>query len=133
MINLRGVFIHTIMYCLLLLLVGCSANQQQTHESPKELLVTVDSDKNPVKVYEAVKITANVNFGNKDISKDTKIDFEFIENGVPMGSIIPEYEGDGNYSVETIFSTKGQNQVVAHVYYEDFHEMPKVALNVVSE
>ena len=70
--------------CSLVFIVGC-ASQQSTASLPEKLEVTITSDKKQVKVNEPVKVIAEVKFGNEDISKDTKIEFEIIENGVSVG------------------------------------------------
>lgn len=128
--KISGVLITTMIAGFLLLLIGCSAQKQQTLDFPEELMVTMDSDRQQLKVNEPVKITAKVKFGDIDIDKDTTVDFEIIENGVSVGTVSPEDAGDGKYTLETMFSSKGTHEVVAHVYYEWFHEMPKLTFNV---
>lgn len=116
--------------CSLLLLVGCSVDQQRTVQKPEKLEVTIDSNKKKLKVNEPVKVTAKVQFGEKDISKDTKVVFEIIENGISSGSVDPKKEKDGSYSLETMFLAAGEHQVIAHVDYKEFHEMPILSLDL---
>lgn len=115
----------------LFLLVGCSVDHQRTSAKPEQLEVTIDSDKKQLKVNEPVKVTAKVKYGNKEISKeDSKVEFEIIENGVSVGSVTPDYEGKGKYTLKTMFLEEGSHQVVAHVDYKEFHEMPILSLHL---
>ena len=71
-------------------LCGSTINCSATRETRS----TITSDEKQVKVNEPVKVTAEVKFGNKDISKDTILEFEIIENGVSVGSVNPENEAN---------------------------------------
>lgn len=132
--KLSVLMVTAIITGFLLLLTGCTNESQQTEQQitewPEELQVSLKTDHNQVKVNDPVKITANVEYGDIDISEDTKVDFEIIENGVPIGTLPSEYEGNQKYSVVTKFSSTGQHQVVVHVYYEWFHEMRKLKFKV---
>lgn len=131
--EISDVFIKTIAFFFFLyVVVGCSANNN-TFVTTEKLEVTIHSDKKKLEVNEPFKVMAEVKFGDKEISKDTEIQIEIIENGVPVGSATPEYEGGGKYSLEMMFSSEGHHQLVAHVYYQEFHEMPKLSFDLGSE
>lgn len=112
---------------ILFLIAGCSNAEQET---PVFLDASIKSDKQNVKVNETFTITVDVKFGEKDISKDTNVEIEFIDNGVSVGSVNPEYQGDGQYALEMMLISKGEHTIVAHVYYGEYYEMPFLSLNV---
>ncbi|AGK53685.1 hypothetical protein B1NLA3E_09635 [Bacillus sp. 1NLA3E] len=93
-------------------------------------MVTIDRNKKELKVNEPVEVTVDLKFDNLDISNDTIVDFEIVKNGVQVDKGNSEYVGDGKYIIKTMFSSPGQQQLVAHVYYEWFHEMPTLSFDV---
>lgn len=109
---------------LIWMLAGCQ------EEKAEQLQVTIDSNKNQLSINEPVKVEAQVTFGNEQVEDEADVQFEIIENGVSVGTVPPKSEGDGKYSLETMFLTEGQHQITAHVDYKDFHEMPTLTLEV---
>ncbi len=110
---------------LVLLLAGCSA---QAHES---LQVTIEANKQSVEVFEPVTITASVEAAGKPVSVDATVDFELIHpTGKTIGTVNPENNGDGTYSIETSFDAEGIYRIISHVDYEHEHEMPEVEVTV---
>lgn len=145
MMSLRGSLIKvTLAIFALFLVAGCSSITEKSKTKPQfkvlseselsELTATLEesisSDKKQIKVGETFTVTAVVKYGNKDISKDTKEEFEILENDVSTGKVKPKYEGNGTYSLKMMFSSKGHHQVAAHAYYKGFHEMKILSFNV---
>lgn len=118
----------TFVICLIAIVVGCS-NQSEVY-STKKLDVHIVSDKEQIKVNEPVKFIATVTYGNEKITEAATVKFEVIENGVSSGLLEPVNEGNGTYILETMFLSPGQHQVIPHVDYKGFHEMPSLSLHV---
>lgn len=110
---------------LVLLLAGCSA---QAHEN---LQVTIEATKQSVEIFEPVTIKASVKASGEPVSADAVVDFELIHpSGKTMGSVNPENNGDGTYSIETSFDAAGIYRIISHVDYGSEHEMPEVEVTV---
>ena len=108
----------------MLLLAGCSA---QAHE----LQVTIETNKQSVEVFEPVTITASIEAAGKPVSVDATVDFELIHpTGKTIGTVNPENNGDGTYSIETSFDAAGIYRIISHVDHGQEHEMPEVELTV---
>ena len=92
--------------------------------------MTIESDPKQVQMNEKVTFTSKVKYGNEDISKEAEVMFEVIENGVSYGNLPVEPSAEGIYQLELKFSEPGKHQVIAHVTYQDLHEMPILNLEV---
>lgn len=101
-----------------LFISGC----QDRQETALFLEVALNSNKESVKVDEPFKLIIAVQYGEKEISRDTIVEVEFIENGISPGSVNPSYLGKGKYELEMKFISEGEHMVVAHVEYEDYYE-----------
>ena len=117
-----------ILLSLFILLVGCQ-KQQSSADSIVILDKKMYSNKKNIKVNEPFIATAEIK-AKKDIHKDTTVEFEIIENGVSVGTAEPTYKGNGKYSLELMFSSKGEQIITAHINYKDHYEMPFLTLNV---
>lgn len=111
---------------LLLFISGCHDGKQAV----SFLEVDFTSDKENVKVDEPFTLTVAVEYGEKDISRDVIIEIEFIENGISLGSINPEYLGNGQYELEMKLISEGEHMVVAHASYEDYYETRFLSFHV---
>lgn len=110
---------------LVLLLAGCSAQAQES------LQVSIEVNKQSVKIFEPVTITASVEASGKPVSNEAVVDFELIHpSGKTMGSVNPANNGDGTYSIETSFDAAGIYRIISHVDYGSAHEMPEVEVTV---
>ena len=108
---------------LVLLLAGCSAQAEV-------LDVTISASTKTLQAFEPVTITASVDAGGP-VSEGAEIDFELIApSGQTMGSVNPTNNGDGTYSIETSFDAAGTYRIIAHVDYDNAHEMPEVEVTV---
>ena len=108
----------------MLLLAGCSA---QAHA----LQVTIEATKQSVEIFEPVTITASVEASGKPVRDEAVALFELIHpSGKTMGSVNPQNNGDGTYSIETSFDAAGIYRVIAHVDHGEAHEMPEVEVTV---
>ncbi|MBO1000639.1 hypothetical protein IOC57_23210 [Bacillus sp. SD075] len=116
----------------ILLLIGCSDSGKKQHELEQSKTLEVSLESNPKKIMlnEAVTFTAEVKYGTDDISKEAKVQFEIIENGVSIGLVSPKHIGDGKYLLETKFFEQGKKKVIAHVSYKTLHEMPVLSFQV---
>lgn len=109
---------------LVLLLAGCGT---QAHE----LQVTIEATKQSVEIFEPVTITARIEASGKPVSDEAVVDFELIHpSGKTMGSVNPQNNGDGTYSIETSFDAAGIYRIISHVDYGQAHEMPEVEVTV---
>lgn len=109
----------------ILLLAGCSAHANET------LDVSLNASKSELEAFEPVTITATVTQNGEPIQYDVEIEFELINpNGNTIGSVKPDYRGDGKYSIETSFDGTGTYKVVSHVSYGDLHEMPEIEVKL---
>lgn len=110
------------------LITGCNDIAQ---EKPTSLEVSITADKENIKVNEPFTVAVDVKFGEKEINKDANVVIEIIENGMSVGSINPEYYDDkGKYGLEMMFESVGEHTLVAHVDYQEYHEMPSLLLDV---
>ena len=103
---------------LVLFIGGCRDAQQAV----SFLEVELTSDKRNVKMDEPFTLTVAVAYGEKDISRDVIIEVEFIEDGISLGSVNPEYLGNGRYELEMKLISEGEHIVVAHASYGDYYE-----------
>ena len=115
-----------ILFLSIFLLAGCSTNESVKTQKTKELKVTLESKPKKLKLNEKVAIQAMVEYGGKRLSKGAEISFEIIENDVSIGNVTPKNLGNGVYGIETMFIDPGNHQVIAHVSYKLFHEMPRI-------
>lgn len=126
----RYVLILTFLISLIVL-GGCSANNQPSASKATGLEVEISSNPKNAKLLEPVKITAVVTNNGVPVSKDAEVEFELMKkDGGSIGSVQPENMGDGKYQIETIFDEEVVYQVVSHVTYENQHEMPIYEINV---
>ncbi|MDY0943200.1 hypothetical protein [Priestia megaterium] len=116
------------------LLIGCSnfTIKKQTVEQPKTLDVSLTSNYKELFLNEKVTFTTVVKYGEHPISKGAEVQFEIIENNVPIGMVSSENLGHGKYTLDTKFFEPGEKQVIAHVNYKNLHEMPVLAFQVIS-
>ena len=122
---LRGTHVRIIIVFLsIFLLAGCSS-ETVNKQLIKELKVTIDSKPEHVKLNEAVEVKSIVEYGGKR-SKGAEISFEIMENGTSIGNVTPDNLGEGVYGIETMFIEPGEHQIIAHVNYKEFHEMPRI-------
>ena len=112
--------------CLTLLLVGCSNKEEAT----TFLELTFKSDRSVVKVDEVFTLTAEVAYGDEDISEGTIVEFEFIENGISLGSVNPNDVGDGVYELDMKLLSTGEHIIVAHASYEESYQTDFIIFNV---
>lgn len=112
--------------CFTLLLVGCSNKEEAT----TFLELTFKSDKPVVKVDEIFTLTAEVAYGDEDISEETIVEFEFIENGISLGSVNPNDVGDGMYELDMKLLSTGEHIIVAHASYEEIYQTDFVIFNI---
>lgn len=113
-------------FCMTLLLFGCSNNSEDT----SMFKVKASSDKETVKVDEPFTITADVSYGNQDISDDKVVEIEFIDNGTSIGSTNPKYLGNGKYKLEMKFLTPGEHIIVVHASYKDNYLTDFITYNI---
>ena len=106
---------------IVLLLAGCSA---QVSES---LDVSIDASKEQLEAFEPVTITSTISYNGELVVENAEIEFEFINpNGQSIGTVKPTNNDDGTYSIETSFDGTGTYKIIAHVDFEQLHEMPEV-------
>ena len=125
MIYIKG-YQFLLYVCLTLVLVGCSNKEEAT----PFLQLTFTSDKETVKVDEVFILTAEVTYGNRDISEGTIVEFEFIENGMSLGTVNPNYVGEGVYELEMKLLSTGEHIIIAHVSYEEIYQTDFITFNV---
>ena len=110
---------------IVLLLAGCSA---QANES---LEVSIEASPTQVEAFEPVTIISTISFNGEPVTKNAEIEFEFINsNGQSIGTVNPNNNEDGTYSIETSFDGTGTYKIIAHVDYEELHEMPEVEVSL---
>lgn len=115
-----------IVFLTMLLLVGCSAQA-----SEDGLQVTFNASDDHVDAFEPVIFTAKLRYDGSPIKNGAEIEFEFINpQGQSLGSVIPTNTEDGAYTIETSFDLVGTYKVIAHVTYENLHEMPEVEVTL---
>lgn len=109
----------------ILLLAGCSAQASET------LDVKLDASKTELEAFEPVTITAAVTYNGEPVQDSAEIEFELINPaGNAIGSVKPEYGGDGKYTIETSFDGTGTYKVISHVSYKELHEMPEIEVTL---
>ena len=110
---------------MVLLLAGCSAHADESLE------VSIKANPVQVEAFEPVTITSTISFNGEPVTENAEIEFEFINpNGQSIGTVNPDNNGDGTYSIETSFDGTGTYKIIAHVDYEGLHEMPEVEVSL---
>lgn len=118
----------------LLVLVGCVKKEPISEKavSSQGLQVAIDSTVKEIKVFEPIKIFANVTNASEPVEKTEEIKFEIIKkDGPTIGSVNPDNLGKGKYQIETMFDEPGVYQIISHVSVAGAHEMPKIEITVV--
>ncbi|MEH7886935.1 FixH family protein [Bacillus sp. JJ1609] len=122
-----------LLVCILLLLIGCSKENDDAEDIPELLEVTL-SIPEAIQVNQEVAIEAAVTQGQEKVEDADDVKFEVKKAGHDTSEeIIGKHQGNGIYAITKTFQEAGSYTVTAHVTARSMHNMPTKEFKVESE